>query len=470
MDLKKYFEVRNDEGEVVDMKCFCFAVALRKGGNLKTTNALSLAWTFAQAGLKTLLIDVDPQASASQLLGINRSLEYKPYLTQSNISKESKEARKKLEEEIYDIDDLFGYPTEYEDQPSEYHGLSDLLRKEVDYTQPRVTMDDVHAAIVRPVYMEKRIVKEHGEDGKSKNRIEEVPHEYGFDVLPSSEELADDELYLQFPAEPEGVKVREKVASGKILQNIVKTIKLSQEYQVIVIDTPPSLGIMTLNALTAADGTLISSMADQQSILSLTKFKSNVREIKQFSESQRGILGVLFGAVDKRSSIKPFIESQCRKELGLYVFKNSIPKMSDAVKGNSVGKVLAQMNDKAAAIYRDVAEELCLRWIDADNWDIERNQKVQQLLSEAEETKEYDKIKNEVTEYVYRRLGGAQIKEDLRESLIVNETRKRYKNEVLREKFDNGELWRQHNTEFMVTELKKLKKAGKQQEEGKADE
>ena len=56
------------------------------------------------------------------------------------------------------------------------------------------------------------------------------------------------------------------------------------------------------------------------------------------------------------------------------------------------------------------------------------------------------------------------------ESLIVNETRKRYKNEVLREKFDKGELWEQHDTEFMVTELKKLKKAEKQQEEGKADE
>lgn len=459
MELSKYFDIVDNNGNVVGQKCFCFAVALRKGGNLKTTNSLSLAWTFAQAGLRTLLIDIDPQASATQLLGVNRSLEYKPFLTERNLSKEGKVARKKLEDDIYEIDDLFGFPTDYEDKPSECHGLSDLLEQVMDLTVPLPTMNDIRKAIVRPTYEERILNRVQGADGKLSYVPETTVKEYGFDLLPSSEELASDEMYLSFPSDEkvEGA-IRKKTPNGKMLQTIVNTIKMSKEYQVIVIDTPPSLGIMTMNALSAADGTLISAMADQQSILSLTKFKKNIREIKAHNETQKGILGVLLGAVDKRSSIKPFIEMQCRNELGLYVFKNDIPKMADAVKGNSVGKVLAQMSDKAAAIYRNVAEELCIRWQDAEKWDDERSLLVQKELDKAKATPEYIAIWDEIHKNFYERFKAAGIDEDVIEQMIEDASKKQYLQEYLRQQFDDGLLWKQHTTEYMVKELKKVKK------------
>lgn len=459
MELKKYFELKNNKGEVVGQKCLCFAVALRKGGNLKTTNSLSLAWTFANEGLKTLLIDMDPQASATQLLGINRSLEYKPLLNEANLSKEGKAARKKLEDDIYPIDDLFGFPTDFEDKPSDYHGLSDLLEQVMDNTQPMVTMDDIKKAVVRPVYEERTYDKSRGKDGKLTYIPKIETKEYGFDLLPSSEELASDEMYLQFPSNDTSKdKTRDKVPNGKILERIVGIIKDSEEYQVIIIDTPPSLGIMTMNALAAADGTLISAMADQQSILSLTKFKKNVRDIKSHNESQKGILGVLLGAVDKRSTIKPFIEMQCRNELGLYVFKNYVPKMADAVKGNSVGKVLAQMNDKAAQVYRNIAEELCIRWQDAENWDNQRNYLIQVELEKAKANKDFIDIRTKLSEEYEGPLKNIGYNDEFIYKLIEDEAKKRYQQQYLRQQFDDGLLWKQHTTEYMVKELRKVKR------------
>lgn len=457
MELKKYFELRNNKGELVGQKCLCFAVALRKGGNLKTTNSLSLAWTFAQAGLKTLVIDMDPQASASQLLGINPSLKYEPNLTQSNISKEGKVARKKLEDDIYPIDDLFGFPTACEDQTSQYHGLSDLIRKTCDTTQPLITMEDIREAIVRPTYTDKTFERVHGADGKLQFNLKEETKEYGFDLLPSSEELADDELYLQFPSTKPEAEIRKPIPSGKILSTIVNIIKASEEYQVIVIDTPPSLGIMTMNALAASDGTLISAMADQQSILSLTKFKKNIRDLKTFNPSQKGIFGVLLGAVDKRSSVRPFIEMQCRNELGLYVFKNDVPKMADAIKGNSVRKVLAQMNEKAESAYKNIAEELCIRWLDSEEWENQRNYLIQVELEKSKDKPEYQAIREEL-ENEYRGQLRRKLSDEVIDKLLEDETRKTYQNEYIRKQYDEGLLWKPHTTENVVRELRKAKK------------
>lgn len=452
-DLKKYLYTYDDDGNVISKKTACFAIGHRKGGTSKTTVSLSLAWTYQKSGLKVLLIDIDPQASSTQLLGVNKVTDYRPNLTASNFSKEGKKARKRLEDDIYDLDDLYGYSTPIEQTESEYHGLSDLLNQTCDTTRPYVTMDDVHKAIVSPTFKEKRLKNI---DGQTVWVEEEVP--FGFDLLPSSEELADDELYLPFvsqEASPNDVKG--KIPPAKLLTYIISVIKESKEYDLILIDCPPSLSIMAVNGMGAADGTIIPCFPDQQSILSLGKIKANLRELKRLDPNQRGIIGVLMSAVDSRSSVLPFIESQIRDDLQLYIFKTSIPKLADAQKSNSVGKTLPQINKRAENAFDALAEEILIRYNDNEEWEKQRKVLSTLEVEAAIETPEFSQIRDSIR----AKLAAKGLTGDALDTLSLSRAKAVYEEKVIKKKYTDGELWAKPNTKNIVLNLKQARKENK---------
>lgn len=390
-------------------KPYVFTIGNRKGGNLKSTNSVNLAYLFSQEGKKVLLIDCDPQGSTSQILGIDRNIGNIPEVSINSIGQVSKKLKNRDTLE-YQLDDLFGNPTEDEVDESKFKGLHDLLNKA--YYDIPITKKDVDAAIVTPTYRteyQTEVSDNETDIKKLKQRKTEIKtFKFGFDLLPSSEELTDDELVISLDTDQ--AKINKK---GVILIKVINSIKYFREYDIIILDTGPSLGILTVNALAAAsDGILISASVDEQSLWSLKKFKLNVRQIKSYIPNHRGLLGVILAPCDYRSQLYPIIAYKIQSILHLYLFKAKIPRSTNANKATTAGLLFSQIDSRAYEAYQDLAREILKRREENESWELQREEKVKNEIEKLKEDPEY----RNMTE---------------RELL-----------QIIRNRFDEGQLWK----------------------------
>ncbi|MBR0419584.1 MAG: ParA family protein [Erysipelotrichaceae bacterium] len=419
----------------------CLAVFNRKGGTSKTTTSLSLVWTYAQKGYKTLLIDMDSQGSSSNILGINRNFENVPEISMKNINKISKELRQERfeqeDEEEYIVDDLFGNPRDIELVSSENTGCYDLLECVIN----GVPLDEatIKKAIITPKY------KVNLPQSSKKSELtlmdladpegEEI--EFGFSLLASSEELADIEMYMLANND-----VKDK---AYILKKVIDTIKALRLYDIIVLDVGPSLGFLSLNAIAASDGSIICSTLDQQSIFSICKAKKNFRDIKRLDPNQTGILGVLLTIDDPRAVIRPIILDRIKNTLNLYLFKNTVPRSSNAPKAMTVGLTFPQIDGKARVAYDNIADEILERYKVVKDWEKHRGKIVEKRIKDIKNDeflmeiidKETDKRTDE-----YLKEAG-RTRDDIDEE-VLDKIRSSFEKDVImervREEYDQGTL------------------------------
>ena len=404
-------------------KPIVLTMANRKGGVGKTTNTVNLAYVLSQIGYSVLVIDDDPQGSLTQILGVNRnSVTNDPKLSIQNLAKISKELREN-QGKPYPLDDLFGNAPEEETEVPPNTGLHELVYKTF-YDTP-ISKKDIDDAIISPTYA----IEETINRSTKKIQLEELmqkrvkKYRFGFDLIPSSEELTDDELMISLDNNPNRTKRK-----GLILLQIVQAIGYYKNYDIILIDTGPSLGIMTINALAAAqDGIIISAAVDEQSLWSLRKFKFNIRQIKRTIPHHEGILGVILGPVDPKSQMHSIISHQITSVLNLYLFKNQIPRSASAAKATASGLLFSHLEEKAYDAYERLADEIIQRQAQNHRWEVERDKKVQARI---------EKLKEEDTAYL----------EKTNSALI----------QVVRNEYSNGELWPMPMTEEVPGENKEL--------------
>lgn len=172
----------------------------------------------------------------------------------------------------------------------------------------------------------------------------------GLDVAPATPDLAGAELELIELPHRESV-IREA------LRPIV------DEYDFILIDCPPSLGLLTLNMLTAADAVLIPLQCEYYALEGISQLLNTVHRVQQGPNEQLSIAGVLLTMYDSRLNLSRQVADDARDYFGGKVFASVIPRNVRLAEAPSFGKpiILYDIGSLGAKAYMSVAKELIER-------------------------------------------------------------------------------------------------------------
>lgn len=178
-------------------------------------------------------------------------------------------------------------------------------------------------------------------------RETEIPN---LKVAPSSVDLAGAELEL--------VEVE-----GRQNQLAEAIAPLDSSFDYILIDCPPSLGLLTLNALVAADCVLVPLQAEFYALEGLSHLLRTIERIKGSFNPRLVIEGVVLTMVDRRNKLAEQVESDVRAHLGALVYETSIPRNVRVSEAPSHGKpvLLYDLGCPGAQAYVRLASELLHR-------------------------------------------------------------------------------------------------------------
>lgn len=172
----------------------------------------------------------------------------------------------------------------------------------------------------------------------------------GLNLLPTNMELAGAEIELI------GIEHREY-----LLKNILDRQK--DHYDYILIDCPPSLNILTINALTAADKVLVPIQCEYYALEGLTQLLNTIRLVQQRLNPDLEIEGVVFTMYDARTNLSLQVVEEVKKHLKKNVYRTIIPRNVRLGEAPSHGVPITVYDErsKGAESYRFLAEEVIER-------------------------------------------------------------------------------------------------------------
>ncbi len=249
-----------------------WGVVNQKGGVGKTTTAVNLAVGLADRGLRTLLIDADPQGNATTGLGIDKQ---------------------KLENTLYE-----------------------LLVSTADGETP-----DPAAAMVR---------------------LSEF-----LDVIPSTLDLAGAEPVLM-----------NAVGKETILREALQPVR--DQYDWILVDGPPSLGLLTINILSAADAVLVPMQCEFYALEGLSQLMKTIDVVRKRINPSLTVAKVLLTMHDPRSKLTQQVADEVRAFFGDKVSPIAIPRNVRLSEAPGFGEAAVRLypSSKGAEAYRSLAEEV----------------------------------------------------------------------------------------------------------------
>ena len=245
------------------------AVANQKGGVGKTTTSINLSAGLAYLKQKVLVVDFDPQANATQGLGVRQKTKGKS---------------------VYDL----------------------LLHDE--------TVESI----------------------KVSNKVPPL------DILPTNIDLAGADLEM----------VEYTVGREKLLKEKLDEVK--DQYDFIIIDCPPSLGLLNTNALTAADSVIIPVQCEYFALEGLTQLLSTIRLVQRLFNQDLVIEGVLLTMFDSRTNLSVEVQQEVRKHFRESVYKTYIPRNIKLSESPSSGQSIFEyeIHSEGARKYAELAKEV----------------------------------------------------------------------------------------------------------------
>lgn len=272
----------------------------QKGGVGKTTSVVNLAASLVKEGKKVLVIDMDPQANTTTGLGIDK------YTGQDSIY------------------DLFN---EINSQMNEEDVKEDKDEEEVD--------------------SELLIDKETNKDIEITKYIKETKS--GVFLIKSESALSGLEVEL-VSLDP--------VERTELLKRIIE--KIDDSYDYIFIDCPPSLGLLSINALVASDSIIIPIQTEYYALEGVSELMKTYELVRDSLNKNLQIEGVLFTMFDKANSLSYEVVEEVKTYFKDKVFKTMIPRDVNLAEAPSYGKpVLAyEEGSKGAKAYKLLAKEL----------------------------------------------------------------------------------------------------------------
>ena len=137
-------------------------------------------------------------------------------------------------------------------------------------------------------------------------------------------------------------------------------LRIKQDYDYIIIDCPPSLGLITTNALTAADSVIVPIQCEYYALEGLSQLMNSVRHVKRETNEYLSIEGVLLTMYDGRLNLTQQVVNEVKQYFPKKVFANIIPRGVRLSEAPSYGKpiIYYDRSSKGAAAYLNLAEEL----------------------------------------------------------------------------------------------------------------
>jgi chromosome partitioning protein len=144
----------------------------------------------------------------------------------------------------------------------------------------------------------------------------------------------------------------------KRLREALEAVKKSFNY--IIIDCPPSLGFLTINALTAADSILIPVQCEFFCMEGIPDLLLTLDEIRTFFNPGLLIEGIVLTMYDERTNLSKQVAEEVKKSLGNILFKTIVPRTVKLAEAPSFGKpiILYDIKSKGAEAYLDLAQEM----------------------------------------------------------------------------------------------------------------
>lgn len=174
--------------------------------------------------------------------------------------------------------------------------------------------------------------------------------EIGVDILPANSDLTAAEVQLM-----------NKIGRERQLELALKKVK--DEYDYILIDCPPTLNMLTVNALVAADGVLIPMQCEYYALEGLTDLLETIEQIRESVNPDIKLEGLLRTMYDPRNNLSNDVSSELVEHFGDQVYRTVIPRNVRLAEAPSYGKPILQYdkNSRGSMAYLALAGEVLRR-------------------------------------------------------------------------------------------------------------
>jgi chromosome partitioning protein len=172
----------------------------------------------------------------------------------------------------------------------------------------------------------------------------------GLWLIPSAPDLAGAEVELV------SLDQRERRLEGALGE-------IRDRYDHVLLDCPPAVGLLTVNALTAADGVLVPIQCEYYALEGLSQLLSTIDLVRDHLNPRLRLAGVLLTMYDGRTTLSADVAAEVRSHLGQAVFNTIVPRSVRLAEAPSYGRPIARYSpeSRGAQAYRALADELLLR-------------------------------------------------------------------------------------------------------------